>query len=40
MGGSTICPKCGANVKFTGADLCRVQEEANRIEDIAKKIEA
>ena len=40
MGGSTICPKCGASVKFRDADLCKVQGEVNRIEGIAKKIEA
>jgi hypothetical protein len=37
MGGSTICPKCGANVKFGNADLCKVQEEVNRIEGVARR---
>ena len=37
MGGRIICPKCGAKVKFSDADLCKVREEANRIEDVARK---
>jgi len=39
MSGSTICPKCGANVKFSNADLCKVQDEVNRLEDTTKKFE-
>ena len=40
IGGSAVCPKCGASVKFSDADLCRMQEEVNKIEGIAKKIKA
>jgi uncharacterized paraquat-inducible protein A len=38
MGGSTICPKCGAKVEFSNTDLCKVQEKVNGIERIVKKL--
>ena len=36
-GGSKICPGCGTNVKFSGADLRKVQKEIDKLEDTTKK---
>ena len=38
-GGSKICPKCGTNVIFSGADLSKVQKEVDRLEATIKKFE-
>ena len=39
LGGSEICPKCGTNVKFSSADLSKVQKEMDKLEDTVRKSE-
>ena len=38
-GGSKICTKCGTKVKFSGADLSKVQKEVDKLEDTINKFE-
>ncbi len=37
--GSKICPKCETNVKFSSADLSKVQKEIDKLEDTVRKSE-
>jgi len=39
LGGSKKCPKCGTDVKFSSADLRKVQKEVNKLEDTINRFE-
>jgi len=38
-GGNKLCPKCGTNVEFSGADLSKAQKEIEKLEDTIRKSE-